>query len=120
MNIHGSTIYSLVIDEAIEQLPEIHGPLPVWEDEDARELYDALTVFRAECIRLWHPAAWEDGLSFVADDYWATYAQDSAEDAYGEAAASDYWMRDKWAEDLQERFTEIWLDGEKYWGDGQH
>jgi hypothetical protein len=109
---HDVIIYSHEIDRAVEALDANYA-----HAEDADD-YTALTDFRDDVMGIFGTEAWETGISFVADNYWETYAETCAKDRYGEAVDSNYWNAALYASDLQSEFKKIELDGVTYWTDG--
>jgi hypothetical protein len=88
-----------------------------WLDTDGEE-YRAILDFRMGVIGEWGEAAWDANLSFVADHYFAKYAQDKAEDIYS-GADTPYWDKQKWADDERTLMSAFNVQGTEYWGDGE-
>lgn len=102
-------------DGTVEEEADPQG----WADQnpDAAEELAALEAFAAEGETL---ADWRHGETLIADDYFETYARDTAEEL-GLLRKCDTWPATciDWtraAEELQQDYTPITFDGATYWG----
>lgn len=112
-DIHEEILYAESVDERISELEEAPA------DEDSEGELAELSRFREEVQLRYGARQWDSGLSFVRSDYADEYADTQAEDAYGEAATSDYWDRARWREDYYREWDSFELDGTVYLTDGQ-
>jgi hypothetical protein len=117
IEIHGDILYSRDVDQAIQALSK-KDRRGEWDEDDSDD-FTALTGFRHAVAGKFSSDAWDKGLSFVAGDYWYTYAGDKAEDLFGAAVEQACWHADEWADGLRGDFTAFDLDGTEYWTDGQ-
>jgi exonuclease I len=115
--VHANILYSDVVDKRIEELLTEYEA-DEFREADQSEEYTELLSFRQAVCGAFSREAWDHGISFVSDSYWSKYAADHANDVYGEAANTEFWDADKYAEALQDTFTAFSLDGEEYWTTG--
>jgi hypothetical protein len=84
-----------------------------WQREDLEWELGELDRFKTELVE---QGGWEHNPGLIADSYWDKWAAEDAEGIYGrEAVESPYWNYEKYAEDRQENFYEIKLDGNTFW-----
>lgn len=91
-----------------------------WHDEHGDE-YRLILDFRMGVIGAFGLSFWDTdrNLSFVAGSHMGDYAQDRAEDIYGEAAKTDFWDVDKWTAHCESEMISFLVGDEEYWGDGE-
>lgn len=90
-----------------------------WHDEHGEE-YRRILDFRMGVIGAFGLSFWDtdSNLSFIAARYFATYAQDRAEDIYT-GADTPYWDKQKWQDDERATMISFLVGDEEYWGDGE-
>lgn len=114
---HDSIIYSDAIDARINELDALYAHAEdstEWEDNHADE-YAELKRFRDDVQATLCTSAWTESSGFIADTYFAKYADDRAADLYGrEVVDLPYWDQDAFENDQRYGFTEFAFDGVTY------
>jgi hypothetical protein len=95
------------IDERLIELEADLAPggLEGEERQDAAEEQRQLTEFKGKFGNEW------DGLQFINESYWDTYAAEEASGIYGAATSTPYWDDGKWADAMTADYGESELDG---------
>ena len=104
--------------EAIRDIEATYDPA----DDDAEEMFDALTHLRNLAAQGEDVDDWDYGVVLVRDDYWQTYAEEFWTDVYGSELELPEYARpyvtidwEMWARDLQMDYTAVDFDGVTYW-----
>jgi hypothetical protein len=103
---HGDIIYPADIDARIRRLTDLRMDHDL--NEDGQMELDACKQFREDVHDLLGASAWTSSRGFIADAYFAKYADDHAADLYGRDVVDlPYWNDDAYEDDERDHFQEI-------------
>lgn len=110
---HDSIIYPDTIDARIKRLKALAADFAL--NEDGLAELEACVKFRQDVCDVLDEHNWIDSPGFIADTYFAKYADDRAADLYGrEVVDLPYWDQDAFENDHRYGFTEFAFDGVTY------
>lgn len=92
--------------------------LAEWDEGDDGQELKALLALQEEAEG--YASDWRHGAALIRDSYFETYAQDLAEDMYGQQLSKAHWPFDQidWeaaADALKADYTSVDYDGVEYW-----
>lgn len=103
---HGDIIYPWAIDDRIKRLKALAADFAL--NEDGLAELEACVKFRQDVCDVLDEHNWINSPGFIADTYFAKYADDHAADLYGrEVVDLPYWDTDAYEDDQRDGFQEI-------------